>query len=185
MTRSVLTLLTLLLSACGADLGLLGGLEARTAHFVQTGRIAVSTRLGDPLNEEGVLLGAELESRSEANVGSRWEAGAMAGWGSGPAALGGRLGIEAYAQLGTPLHATLFDRGDLYGGATIALPLFLGSARHVEDLNRSTMVMSRRFELVPMLRTRFHRGHNDTAHTCHVDVTLGLALRLRMVSDLF
>jgi hypothetical protein len=164
---------------------MLAGLNAPSGHFVHTGRIAASTRLGDPVNQEGVLLGVELGSRAEAKVGARWEGGLMLGWGSGPAALGGRVGLEAFGELGTPLRSTLLAHGDFYAGAALGVPLYLGSARQVQDLNRSTAFVTRRFELMPMLRTRVQRGHAAAGHTVDLDVSLGLMMRLRMISDLF
>jgi hypothetical protein len=164
----------------------LGGLEAHSARFVATGRLALSTKLGTPLNDDGLLLGASLESRGEVDLGSRWESGVMLGWGSGPAAIGGRVGFEAYGEFGTPLYATLFRRGDLYAGAALSVPIHFGSPRHVVDLNESTWVLTRRFEIVPLLRTRLHRDRTVAGATLwRTDLSLGVSLRLRMFSDLF
>ena len=56
------------LLGCGTDLGL--GAGAKHGHAVALGRLAVATKLNLPLNDRGVLIGTNLESRSEENVGS-------------------------------------------------------------------------------------------------------------------
>jgi hypothetical protein len=110
----------------------------------------------------------------------------MMGYGSGPAAIDGVFGFEAYGEFGTPLWHTLFRHGDLYAGAAVAMPIHLGSPRHVTDLNNSTWVMTRRFEFVPMVRTRTHLDHPGGGDaTAETDVEAGLTFRLRVFSDLF
>jgi hypothetical protein len=177
--------LALLASGCGADLGVLGGVVPRDGHVVAAGRLAASTKLGTPANERGFLLGMQLESRAEAQVGSSWNSGVMLGWGDGPAAIDGRVGWEAYAEFGTPLHQTLFQSGNLYAGLALALPIRLGSPRHVVDMNESTWVLMQRVELVPLLRARVFRD-NAPGHAVEwqPERSLGLSVRLRVFSDL-
>lgn len=173
------------LSACGADLGALGGVETHTGHFVGGGRLAVSSKLGSPLNERGLLVGAALEARGEQDLGSRWNSGLMLGWGDGPAAIDGRLGWELFGEIGTPLHGTLFRRGDLYTGLSFALPIHFGPARQVVDLNESTWILTRRLELVPLLRTRLHRDHREGKDAFwRTEISFGVSLRMRAFTDL-
>ncbi|HKU38067.1 MAG TPA: hypothetical protein VJR89_07970 [Polyangiales bacterium] len=170
-------------AACGADLGALGGWEARTGHFVGAARLQASTKLGTPFNQDGFMVGATLETRGEQAFGSRWESGFLLGYGWSPAAIDGRVGFELYGEFGTPLQSTLFPHGELYTGAAASLPLYLGSARHVTDLNESTWILVRRFELVPLLRVRFHRLRESPAWRS--DIAAGLSVRFRLLSDLF
>jgi hypothetical protein len=174
------------LLACGAELGAGGGVEARSGVAVGYGRAAASTKLGTPLNDEGFQVGASLESRAQARAGVRYDTGIMLGWGSGPAALGGRSGFELYCELGTPIQQGFLRDGNFFAGAAIAAPLFLGQPRQVADLNNSTWLATSRIELVPSLRSRLHVDHAGGGDpSTKIDVQVGLALRLRVISDLF
>jgi hypothetical protein len=174
------------LLGCGADLGAGGGWLPKTGHAVAFGRAAASTKLGSGMiNESGFLLGVAVESRAEEDVGSRWLMGILAGAGTGPAAIGGRWGIEGYAEAGTPLRQTLLRHGDHYVGVAVAAPFMLRRARQVADLNESTWLLKRRFELLPLVRVRMHNDHlPDEWHT-RWEVSGGLAFRLRVMTDLF
>lgn len=177
--------LTLGVVGCGADLGGGGGVEARSGNAVGYGRLAASTKLGTPLSDRGFLVGASLESRAEQTVGARYDTGVMLGWGSGPAAIGGHWGFETYGEIGTPVQSGFFRNGNFFTGATVATPYHFGAPRHVMDLNDGTWIATSRLELVPMLRGRVHfdfsnGGDLDTK----VDLTAGVALRLRIFSDL-
>jgi hypothetical protein len=183
--RLGMALWLLLLMGCGADLAIGGGPEARTGHAVAFGRVAVATKLGTPTNDHGFMLGMALESRGEQSVGSRWDSGVIVGWGTGPAAIDGRIGREAYGEFGTPLRGTLWDRGAFYTGAVLAMPIHFGSPRQVIDLNQSTWILRQRFELVPLLRVRFHVDPPVGPHAnLRTDLALGVAFRLRAFSDL-
>lgn len=181
----VLVVLASLSAGCGAELGVLGGVAPRDGHAVATGRLAASTKLGSPANERGLLIGMELESRAEADVGASWNSGLMFGWGVNPAAIGGRLGWEAYAEIGTPLDQTLFQDGDLYMGLALGVPIRLGPARQVADLNESTWILMQRIELVPLLRARLaYDAGPGHAQQWSPEISLGLSLRVRVFSDL-
>ena len=96
------------------------------------------------------------------------------------------MGYESFLELGPPSESGLFKHGDWFAGAACALPLSLSAPRQVQDLNHSTWFATNRLELVPMLRTRVHFDHPDGgALTTKVDLTGGIALRLRVLSDLF
>jgi hypothetical protein len=189
MSRPSVLVVVLLAAAglgCAADLGGGGGIEARTAHAVGFGRAAASTKVGTPLNNDGILIGSSLESRTEAKLGARYDVGLMLGWGTGPAAIGGKWGFEAYLEGGTPIRGGFFRDGDWFLGGTVAAPFHMGSPRQVQELNGSTWFATSRLEVVPMLRLRRHRDHPEDADALtRVDVELGLVFRLRVLSDLF
>ncbi|HEU4408169.1 MAG TPA: hypothetical protein VFS43_23100 [Polyangiaceae bacterium] len=179
--------LALLSAGCAADLGGGAGAEVARGHVLGFGRVAASTRLGSPLNDHGLLVGAAVESRAEAPGGSRFTGGVLVGAGYGPESIGGsRWGLEGFAEAGTPLRSTLFRGGDFYAGVGVNRPLRLFEARQIAELNDSTWVLMTRFELVPMGRYRLHVDHPGPggARLRH-DVGVGLALRLRTFSDLF
>ena len=172
--------------ACGADLGGGLGIEAKTGHAVGFGRAAASTKLGTPLNDHGFLIGASLESRTEAEPGVRYDAGVMLGWGTGPATLGGKWGFESYAEGGTPIRGGFFRNWDWFAGGAVAAPFHFGAPRQVTDLNSSTWFANDRLEFVPMARFRVHGDHPEGGATLtRVDLQLGVAFRLRVLSDLF
>jgi hypothetical protein len=175
---------TLCAVGCGADLGAGGGLEARSGAAVGYGRIAASTKLGTPTNDHGLLVGGSLESRAQEGLGARYDIGLMLGWGTGPAAIGGRWGLETFLEFGTPIENALFRHGNCFAGAAVATPYHFGTPRQVLDLNDATWIATSRLELVPMLRSRVHFDDASSGFTTKVDVTLGLALRLRIISDL-
>jgi hypothetical protein len=179
--------LATVLGGCAADLGLGGAAEVTSGHLVGSGRLAGQTRLGQPLNESGVLVGAALESRAEQSMGSRFTGGIMLGWGSGPLAVGGSpVGFELYTELGAPLRDPLFRNSDLYTGGAFAFPFRIWEGRKIEELNDRTWILLRRFELVPTLRSRVHLDDLCGENTfVRVDVGIGLSLRLRTFSDLF
>jgi hypothetical protein len=177
--------LSALLVGCGAELGGGAGVEAKSAHAIGYGRAAASTRLGTPLNDHGFLVGSSLESRAEQRVGARYDAGLMLGWGTGPAAIGGKWGFEAYGEVGTPLQSAIFREGNCFFGAAISVPYHLAKPREVKDLNDSVWIATTYVELVPMMRARLHLDHpggGDT--TTKIDISGGLAFRLRVLSDL-
>ena len=178
-----ITALAVLATGCGADLGVLGGWTPRSGHAVAAGRLAASTKLGTPANEHGALIGIELESHAEEDVGSSWNAGLMLGYGNGPAAIDGRVGWELYGEFGTPLRQTVFEHGDLYSGLSFALPIRVGAPRHVADTNESTWVLMQRLEVVPLVRTRLYRDRRTEADV-RFELSLGLSVRLRVFSDL-
>jgi hypothetical protein len=187
--RRAAILLAALTAGCGAELGGGGGVVASktgAGDAMGFGRVAMSTKLGTPINDHGVLVGASLEDRMEQNLGSRFTTGIMLGWGTGPSAIEGTFGFEAYAEFGTPIRETIFRRFDHYTGAAVGVPIRLGSPRRVTDLNTSTWVLTRRFEVVPLVRTRFNVDHpDDSDAVLRVDIAAGVTLRLRIFTDLF
>jgi hypothetical protein len=163
--------------------------EAHSGNAIGFGRVAASTKVplsGGVMNEKGLLVGGWVESRAQQNVGSRWDAGLMLGWGENPAEIDGEMGWELYAEFGTPLHETLFRNGSLVGGLALGLPIPIGARRHAMDLNEATWFAVRRFELVPLARARVYADFSDPVDaTAKLDVGAGLTLRLRTFSDLF
>jgi hypothetical protein len=173
----------LALLGCGADLGL--GAGAKDGHAVALGRLAVATKLNLPLNDRGVLLGTNLESRSEQNVGSRWSTGIMLGYGDGPSQFVGRWwGYEVYAEAGVPLRTTYRGFDDAYVGLGGTFPLSLTSSRAVTDLNRSTWLMKRSIELVPFWHARGYFGKDESDFRNRMEYAGGLAFRFRVMSDI-
>ncbi len=174
-------------SGCAADLGLGGGAEAAKGHAVGLGRFAASTRVGSPLNDHGLLLGASVENRIEHAEGSRFTGGIMVGGGFGPGAIGGSpIGFEGYGEAGTPLRSTLFRDGSFYAGGGLNVPIRLDETRHISELNDSTWVLMRRFELVPTLRARLHVDHPGAESAyLRYDVGALLSLRMRVFNDFF
>jgi hypothetical protein len=170
-----------LLPACAADFGGGAGAALPSGNSVGIGRLAFSTRLGTPLNDHGFLVGASVESRGEANVGSRFSTGVSLGYGDGPPLIGKVVGWEVFGDFGTPLRGKLFPGGALYAGGTFALPIRLDSDRHIREINDSTSIAARRFEIVPFARARVHvEPDADEA----VELVGGVSLRFRMFSDL-
>ena len=175
-------------TACGADLGLGTGATLNDPHGVGVARAAVSTRLGvlTDSKDRGLLLGTELEGRSEWSIGSRWNGGVMLGWGDGPATLGGRVGWEAFGDIGVPLGQRLLGDRALYAGGAFAVPISLERTRNITDLNRATWILRRRLELVPQARYRFYRNNADSpAPASQHELGLLVSLRLRFESDLY
>jgi hypothetical protein len=148
---------------------------------VGIGRLAFSTRLGTPLNDHGLLVGASVESRGEANVGSRFSTGVSVGYGDGPPLIGRVVGWEAFADFGTPLRGKFFPGGAFYSGATFALPIRLDSSRHIREINDNLSIATRRFEIVPFARARVH-VEPDADEV--VEIVGGASLRFRLFSDL-
>jgi hypothetical protein len=187
--RRLAIVLLALTAACGAELGGGAGVVASktgAGDAMGFGRVAASTKLGTPINDHGVLVGTTLENRMEQNTGSRWTAGIILGYGAGPSAIEGTFGWEAYAELGTPIRETIFRRLDHYSGIAFAVPIRLGSPRRVTDLNTSTWVLTRRFEIVPLVRARFNVDHPDNEDAVlRVDLAAGVTFRLRIFTDLF
>jgi hypothetical protein len=178
--------LPLLSVACATDLGLAGGTTLKDPHGVLQARAAVETRVGFDSKDAGVLVGGELEGRSEWDLGSRWNAGVMVGWGHGPVTLGGKFGYELFASLGVPMDAHLFSSRALYTGAGFALPISLERARNITDMNRTTWILRRRLEVVPMARYRYYLNSADSPAPLHQhELSLVLSLRLRFESDLY
>jgi hypothetical protein len=178
---SVGALVAALLPACAADFGGGAGAVVPSGHAVGIGRLAFSTRLGTPLNDHGFLVGASVESRGEASVGSRFSTGISLGYGDGPPLIGKIVGWEAFADFGTPLRGKLFPGGAFYTGGTFALPIRIDSSRHIRELNDATSIASRRFEIVPFVRGRVHvEPEADEA----VEIVGGATLRFRLFTDI-
>lgn len=160
-------------------------MTSREARGVLSNRFSAQTRIGAPMNESGPLVGVAAESRSEAYIGSRFSAGIMAGYGSGPATIGGwPVGFDAFFEAGTPLGSSLFHRGAHYLGATFDVPIRFSARRNIQDLNESTWILFSRFELVPMIHTRTYADY-DPHFERRWDVELGFAIRMRLHNDLF
>jgi hypothetical protein len=185
--------LLLLTAGCAADLGVGAGGTVKDPHAVGVARAGGSTRLGAGTQDHGFLAGASFENRIEAHRGSRWSAGLLAGYGSGPATLGGRrIGWELFGELGVPVRRSLLGDGDYYLGAAAALPIALERGRNLTDLNKATWILRRRAELVPMLRGRFYQEgadappYEDKSPAPHerLEIAFVLSLRIRVETDL-
>jgi hypothetical protein len=135
------------------------------------------------LNQDGFLVGGELQGRFESEVGSRFTTGLRLGWGENPEPIFGSFGWEAHADIGTPFgNGGLFPDGSFYTGATVAGAFWISRSHEGADLNNSSWFFKRALELSPFLR---FRAHLDGAKCdgCPLDVTAGAALRLRLVND--
>jgi hypothetical protein len=172
------------LLGCGTDLGLGGG--AKHGHAVGLGRLAVETKIGLPVNDHGFLVGANLESRSEESVGSRWSTGFMLGYGAGPPQFVGRRrwGYEIYGEAGVPLRKTFHGLNDAYLGVGVTFPIALTTSRAVTDLNRSTWLLKRSIELVPFAHARGYFGKDEPTCWSRIEYAGGLAFRFRIMTDI-
>ena len=137
-----------------------------------------------PLNEQGPFVGVNLESRSEAHIGSRWSTGFMVGYGAGPSAFVGHVGYEVYAEGGVRLHSTYRGLDDAYVGIAAALPFSTAVDRSVIDLNRSTWLLKRRLEFAPFVHVRGYFGEDERNFGSRLEFAGGLACRLRVMSDI-
>jgi len=174
-------------TGCAADLGLGGGAMTHSGHKVALGRMSLTSKpLSTPINDEGLLVGVALEERDEEHLGSRFMLGAVAGYGLRPYALWNEFSAEFYAEGGTFLRPSLFEHKQGYVGLGAGFPVPIDKQRNVIDVNRSTWILKPRFELVPFLRFRTARDL-ETYGTLFKDneISGGLALRYRIVSDLF
>ena len=97
--------------------------------------------------------------------------------------------FEFHADVGTRiLEGVLFPNGDVYLGATAALPIWLFPARQLSDVNNDPWILTRALELVFSARARTYFDHtfervNTFTLAPRSDATLGFALRTRFVSD--
>lgn len=140
------------------------------------------------LTVSGLLLGAELEARSEADVGARWNTGLQLGYSyMATSRQLGATGFELHGDIGTRIDgATLFPNGDLYFGGTGALVIWLYPEREFSNVNTDEWVFSKALELVPYARARFHYDHDVITGgdpKIHYDFGGGVALRMHFVSD--
>jgi hypothetical protein len=181
----------LLLSGCAVELGGragFGGRASEPVHFVESTGVAASTLIRSAASSRnGVHLGGEVESRFEAQQGSRWTTGLQLGFARAPDRKLGSIGLELHADVGTQARdGVLFRRGSAYTGASLALPIWLFPRRQLADVNTDPWLLSRAFELIPLLRGRayFDNVSGSQPLTIRYDVGLGLALRTRFVSDL-
>lgn len=197
MTRSsslaIGAVLSLLAGGCAGDLGLGAGATIKDAHAVGVARAAGSTRILGA-EDYGFLLGGSLENRMEMDRGSRWNMGVLAGWGYGPAALGGRMGWELFGEAGIPVRQHLLRDSDYYLGAAAALPISLERTRSLHELNNNTWILRRRVELVPQLRGRFYHegddapryeGESRPAPANRFEAAFLVSFRIRVKTDLF
>lgn len=186
--------LVLLLAGCAVELGAGAGIGGRAAPN-HAPRFAMASGIATNLvwqpsagRRDGVFLGGELQSRFEADRGSRWNTGLQLGYARLPERRLGAVGVEAHGDLGTRVRdGVLFPNGDAYVGATLAVPIWLFPRRQLADVNTDPWILSRAFELVPQLRGRAHLDGDDGALSSgapRYDLSLGLALRTRFVSDL-
>jgi hypothetical protein len=186
-SRTVLIIMAAapLLCGCSVEFGGhvgAGSVAKNPPHFMWASHSSAN------LNLSGVLLGAELEGRSEANIGTRWNTGLQLGYQRAPTARKlGDLGFEVHADIGTRIDgATLFPNGDFYFGGTGALIIWLSPQREFSNVNTDEWIFSRGLELVPYVRSRFHYDHDRVAGgdpRLNYDLGVGLAMRVHFVSD--
>lgn len=172
---------------CAADLGLGGGKMTSSGHGVALGRMSLTTKpMSTPINDRGLLVGVALEERDEEHVGSRFQLGAIVGYGLRPYAIANAFSAEFYAEGGTFVRPSLFEHTQGYLGLGAGFPIPIDKQRNVTDVNRSTWILKPRFELVPFLRVRTARDL-ETYGTLVKDneISGGLAVRYRIASDLF
>lgn len=187
MTRRLRLLLALaapLLAGCSAQIGAGagGGFGRAPAHFTWSSHVAASTVLG----HRGLLLGAELESRSEAHHGARWTTGVRLGYGQLPDQVPGAGALELHADLGARIDdGALFPRGEGYVGGTAAYVIWLAPRRELLDVNNDQWPVSRGLELVLYGRERTYLDRpGGGAIVPRHDAGAGFALRMRLLSDL-
>jgi hypothetical protein len=174
-----------LLCGCSVEFGGhagIGSVAKNPPHFMWASHSSAN------LNVSGFLLGAELEGRSEANIGARWNTGLQLGYGRpATARKTGATGFEVHADIGTRIDgATFAPNGDFYFGGTGALIIWLYPEREFSNLNTDEWIFSRALELVPYVRTRFHYDHDRVTGgdpRIHYDFGGGLAVRVHFVSD--
>lgn len=182
-----------LLAGCAVELGARAGVGGRVGasgdpHFVWASGAATHVEiLPNAGSRNGIYLGAEVESRNELTLGSRWSLGGSFGFARVPDQKLGAAGFELHADLGTRiLEGVLFPSGDVYVGGTAALPIWLFPSRRLSDVNYDPWILTRALELVFSARYRAYFDHTlDSRQTLEPrhDGTLGFALRTRFVSD--
>jgi hypothetical protein len=192
-TSTLLLLAVPMLAGCAVELGGRGGVGSRmgrgeTPHFVWTSGVTGHTViLPNAGSRNGIYLGAEIENRNEATLGSRWSLGTSLGFARVPQRAFGAPGLELHADVGTRiLEGVLFPNGDRYLGATAALPIWLFPARQLSDVNNDPWILSRALEIVFSARGRAYFDHSlelDQALAPRYDATFGFAIRTRFVSD--
>jgi hypothetical protein len=180
------------LNGCAGQIGSAGGFalhdpssSSPQTRFVWSNQTIASTVLG---MQRGVYIGAEIESRFEHALGSRWTSGVQFGYGFKPNSRPWSLGFEAHVDAGTPLrNQALFSNGDWYGGATIATPIWAAQRHETTDGSPEQWFLVRTAEVVPFARARFHLDHETGTDgaVLRQDYAAGVAIRLRLVSDFF
>ncbi|HSN97094.1 MAG TPA: hypothetical protein VLS89_02315 [Candidatus Nanopelagicales bacterium] len=187
-----LTLAALLLSGCSAQLGsgagFGGALDRAPIHFTHSNHIAATTIIRPfPGRPGGALLGAELESRHEAHLGTRWTTGLQLGYGELPDQVPGSTAFELRADIGAVIgDGALFPDGAWYAGGTAAYVIWLWPRRELLDVNNDQWPVSNGLELVIYGRERiyFDQPGGGAGVAPRYDTGLGLALRMRLLSDL-
>ena len=193
VTSTLLLLAAPTLAGCAFEFAGRAGVGGRTGHgathhFVWTSGVTAHTVvLPNPGSRNGIYLGAEVESRNEATLGSRWSLGSSLGFARVPQHFFGARGLELHVDVGTRiLEGVLFPNGDSYLGATAALPIWLFPARQLSDVNNDPWILSRALEIVFSGRGRLYFDHPlELGHALapRYDATLGFAIRTRFVSD--
>ena len=167
---------------CAVQMGGHGGFTPseprRATQGVQLSAYTAPWTQGSGLVHVGVETAAEVEHRVDDDadyLGTDFTMGAQVGyayWFDSS-----RLSLQPHANFGT----TLFDSPyDGYAGFTMAIPIELGPIRDVTDMNHAFQLVARRLSLVPY--TRWRCTWNDAGR--HHNVSLGLALRARLSTDL-
>lgn len=185
VAKGLVALMMLPLSGCAAQMaGSAGltGLSERGVKPLWTGS-ASGAYVGRNHAGRG---GLELSGRHELDHGTTWQIGAQGGYIRNPEP-DQTIGGSVYAELGTPLRdGALFPHGSFYVGTTGELLIGLYGKRDVAEVNTAPWLLVQRPELVILGRVRMQRdadGGPDVSYS--LDGTLGVGLRLRMISEYF
>jgi len=181
---SVLVALTLPLCGCAAQIAGGGGVVASQERHTQ-GMWSGSASGAYVGRGHSPRFGAELTGRHEYDYGTSWHAGIQGGYVKNPEP-DHHVGGSVYAEVGTPIrHGALFPDGSLYVGTTGEMLFWLYGDRDVTEVNSAPWLLVQRPELVLMFRTRLHWDRDMPGKPLTWDNTLGLGLRLRLISEYF
>ena len=194
MNRLLLGAIALMTSGCAAQMGGTFGhsiahdpgktaTERDEGHVAWSAQGAVSTVAG---KERGVLVGGELESRTEYRHGARWTSGAWLGYAWLPERELGAVGGELHADIGTRIEDGTFVRhGNYYVGGAGSLVIWATERHDAYDADATPWLLVRALEVVVGGRVRMHMDDDPAVSWGRrTDVALTLALRLRLISDL-
>lgn len=138
-----------------------------------------------PLGEHGAFGGLEVEGRGEGREGSLFTLGAQAGYQWNPRARSGAIGWQLHLDVGAPFRdLSLAPGGELYFGGAADLLIWLAPNHENEEINDAFWLLNRSAVLVIELRERTYREHFEGPALLRHDVSLGLAVRGNLATDL-
>ena len=172
------------LSGCAAQIAGGGGVVASEERGVQ-GMWSGSASGAYVGRGHSVRAGGELTGRHEHGYGTSWHLGVQAGYVKNPEP-DDHVGGSVYAEFGTPIRdGLLFPERSFYVGTTGEMLFWLYGDRDVTDINSAPWLLVQRPELVLMMRTRLHRDGDAPGNPLTWDNTIGLGLRLRLITEYF